>query len=264
MRVAILAPASEEGMQRVSGFRSEFERRGGHITGTQWYYRKTTNFRKPLELLATADQRENTAELHGLEATPADSLADSLSEGSGNGVVYADTALVRMPINRLSALYVPVQGEEMALLAPQLAAMGFQGHLIGNSNCLDLVEQEANRRYVEGMVFPSNFPTPQGWDPDSDFAKIYQAKTGAPPNRWNVLGWDAFNFLSSALKDPDKLSSLKVMKRMQDVRRFQGIHLVLLFAEGDRENRSFHMLKFESGQLKAALSPQQVADSYQP
>jgi len=246
--VAILAPASEEGAQRVKGFQQRLEHLGSEVAGVQWYYRETTDFRRPLEMLSQV-------RLPAAQATPqpaetdSSASADSSKEGGSGGTVYSDSVLANMPINYFDALYLPIQGDEMAVLSAQLAAMGYRGALIGSSNCLDLVGKEANRRYVEGMVFPSLFPTAQGWPQDSDFGKSYQSRTGVYPNRWNVLGWDAFNFLAQALKDSGKLSPRKIVRRLRDMRRFPGVHGALSFGEGSRVNGSVYLLRFENGQL---------------
>jgi ABC-type branched-subunit amino acid transport system substrate-binding protein len=173
-------------------------------------------------------------------------------EGGSIGAILADSVLSGLPLGSLDALYVPVQGEEMALLGPQLALLGFRGILMGSSDCLNLLNQEATRRYVQNMVFPSNFPNSQGWNPESEFDRLFQSRVGAYPDWLNVLGWDAFYFLAQSLKDGRKLSPRKLAARLREVRQFQGVRQTMTFPQNQRMNQSIYMLKFEAGKLHEA------------
>lgn len=248
--VAILAPASDEGTARVQGFKDAFLEGGGSISVEQWYYQETTNFNRQLAAISRTQGAE--------PETPVDP-ADTLEHPLGMEVL-PDSVMANRPINAVDAIYVPVQAEEIALLAPQLAAAGFQKPLIGDTNCLDLVGRESIKRYVADMIFPANYSSVAGVDLDSDFAHLYQSRTGAWPDRWSLLGWDAFNYLSQGLKDTGaKTNSKKVVDRLAAVHRFTGARAEMFFPQGERVNHSLFILNYTGGQLQMLQSPHDAA-----
>jgi ABC-type branched-subunit amino acid transport system substrate-binding protein len=225
------------------------------VTTMQWYYEETTNFRRQLEAIAYTDRADSAVPM----TQEPDSLpADTVESPLGSEITSA-TELENHPINEVGALYLPVQGEEIALLAPQLAAVGFKRTLIGDAICLDLVGREAVKRYVADMVFPASFASNLGFDLESDFAHLYQTKMGAWPDRWSLLGWDAFNFLSQGLKDTGKISRVKLAMRLSAVRKFTGVRGEVVFPPNRRVNHSLYLLNYVEGQLGLVRSPQQVA-----
>ena len=244
-RVALLAPASPEGMARVDGFCSRFENSGGGLVGLQWYHQETTDFRP---LMAALVQSCNSPLLNSPDTTATDTTRSQAFAAMGS--IYSDSSLMAMPLSALEALYIPVQGEELALLGPQLALLGFQGVLISSSACLDFLGQEATRRYFDGMIFPSVLPDFQGWQSNSDFDRIYRSRTGAFPNRWNALGWDTFNLLAYGFRDSGELSRRRIIQRLSENRRLEGVQQLMVFPEEERMNHAIYILKYESGKLR--------------
>ncbi len=267
-RAAILAPVSEQGSQSVKGFASRFKELGGDAEVIQWYYSGATNYKRQLDkliqigadslaatyeltdedyeaLLAWDDEPEEEEvkpEEGELEEEP--SIVDSLLE------VYVS------PINFFDVLYVPFEGEEILLLAPQIAGSGFNGYFLGGSNCLDHVLDESNRRYVNGLIFPSHFSIPKGYSDNPSFAADFKSITRKMPDRWNLMGWDAFNYLALAFKGKGWLNSQRIKTRLQDVREFESERLEIRFPEGIRENQSMFILGFENGSFHTLKTPQ--------
>ncbi len=259
--VAILAPASDQGRQRVKGFQTYFEKRGGEVATVQWYYKETADFRPQLEALS----QEAGARLERDFSTQIDTEMKTVaSQVPPELIPLPGASPFVSPINYFDAIYLPVQGEEIALLTPQIATLGYSGILLGSSVCLDLVGTEAIRRYVEGMIFPADFPAIEVAEANPDFAKHYSGKTGVQPNHWNVLGWDAFSFLALSLKDSGKLSSQKVLQRLSEIRSYPGARLEMIFTPGSRVNHSLYMLHFQDGRLAQMKSPQELARAMQP
>ncbi|RJP81339.1 MAG: hypothetical protein C4524_02170 [Candidatus Zixiibacteriota bacterium] len=265
-RVAILAPDSEEGVQRVEGFRSEFEARGGRVTQAQWYYPETMDFRPQLEAidreaLALREPEPDTLQVAAEPQMESVAEVDSLMlEGDSTAVVYR----YGPGLEYLDALYVPVQGEEMALLAPQIAAVSPYARLIGSATCLDLVRRESNRRYTEGMVFPAHFASATQPAVEGDFEDLYRERTGFPPDRWNVLGWDAFNFLAPALKRDGKLSPALVARRLAGTGVYRGARMEMHFPAGSRVNHALYILRYAGDSLEMLWHPRQVIENDAP
>jgi ABC-type branched-subunit amino acid transport system substrate-binding protein len=276
---AILSPASEGGRLRVDGFKSKYEELGGQVDSVQWYYRGATNYKRQLDALVELGARRlgeefqlteeeilrfiaweeeeeeelkeealfNLFELE-MEAEVDTSALDSLME------VYVS------PINYFGVLYLPIQGEEIDYLAPQIAASGFDGYMIGDVNCLDHIRLESDWRYVNGMIFPANFLIPDQPGAGRDLGERSQKQAGKSLNHWRILGWDAFNFFAKSLDQAGRINSWKVNESLKGIRKFKGDRLTMTFPEGKMMNLSFYLLSFEDGWFNELKSPRQVAE----
>ncbi len=242
-KVGILAPASTEGSARVNGFQSSFEKDGGVVAGLQWYHQETADFRPLLAPLIQSQFEDAPVpfDFHGAIFPEDSSTSDTTSKESSHTTTSFDVP---------EALYIPVQGEEMDLLAPQLALFDFRGLLMGSSECWHFLSQEAMRRYFNGLLFPCVFRDFQGWSIDSEFDRVYRARTGTTPDRWNALGWDAANLLAQGFRDGGKLSRSKIVQRLRELDHLEGVQQIMAFSAGERVNRSIYILKYEDGKLR--------------
>jgi ABC-type branched-subunit amino acid transport system substrate-binding protein len=256
-KIAILAPASGEGRHRVAGFQDRFTASGGTIATVQWYYEESTNFQRLIASIS-GDTNEQSPSTPAIDTGTEDTLELPLGTE-----LLSDSAQVDQTINGVDALFIPVQGEEIALLAPQLAAAGFNRPLIGDAACLELIGRESIRRYVTDMAFPANFTEGAGVSLETDFARTFQTRSGAWPDRWNLLGWDAFQFLAQGLKDTGKTSSQKIAGRLRQIRRFTGVRAEMVFPPGQRVNHTLYILNYENGQLRVVKTPLEVAREMQ-
>ena len=253
---SILAPVSEGGRQRVDGFTSKYEEFGGRVDSVQWYYKGATNYKRQLDALvelgarrigeefqltedeiqrfiAWDDKEEEEEEEEELkeetlfdlfelemEAEVDTSALDSLME------VYVS------PINYFEVLYLPIQGEEIDYLAPQIAASGFHGYMIGDVNCLNHIKLESDWRYVNGMIFPANFPSPDRSGNGREVGNWFQKQAGESLNHWELLGWDGFNFFATSLEQAGRINFWKVNESLKEIRKFKGDRLTMTFPEG--------------------------------
>lgn len=272
-RAAVLAPASEAGSQRAKAFQDKFEMLGGEVASVQWYYSEATNFRRQLEMLMRL-AAEKLGEMYMLAPEEIDELANWMNreeekegkinregeeeEGEPNEILDS----LGSPINYFDAIYIPVQADELSLLAPQIAAMDFQGRLIGDAACLDEAALATNRGYVEGMILPSNFSSPLQASTDPSFVDSYSKKTGQAPTRWNILGYDACGFLLSALEGREKLSPKRVSRRLHEMHTYEGERMEMFFPDDSNVNHGLFILRFENGTFYQEMSPKDVARDY--
>ena len=274
-KAVILAPASEAANQRVEGFTAQFENHGGEVVLVQWYYQGASNYKRQLDQFIQIGaarlgedfeldeeqvqklidwDEEPEEELYFLEEyteeVEADTLLDSLLGVYGS------------PINYFDVLYIPIEGEEISLLTPQVAASGFKNHLIGDASCQEFITLESDWRYMNGIIFPAHFSASPKIAQDSGFSEDFRSKTGGLLNRDNLLGWDAFNFLSVALRSPGILSPRGICRTLLEVGEFDGERINLEFDGNDRINKAMYILVFENGNFKELKSPHDVVKAY--
>ncbi len=262
-RVAILAPTSDAGAHRAEGFQDYYST-VGVTCSVQWYYKDADDFRRQIAALSQSGAAALEEQL-GWRQSQALPAATEVSPDTTLPLGYEiapDSAADLSGIRYYEALYVPVQGDELALLAPQLAIAGYDGILVGSTDCIDRAGLAANRRYLDNMIFPSHFAAEAGFG--SNFPKAYGEASGAVPNRWNVLGWDAFNFLAQGMTGSDKLSPRKVLRRLEGMREFQGARADLLFGAGDHRNHALYMIEVNPEGIRTARGPMNKSEKPKP
>ncbi len=272
-RATILAPATEAGVQSTDGFTSQFESMGGIVDVNQWYYSGATNYKRQLENLIKigADSLGARFELTEEEIEQFlmwDEEKEEEEELDLFGIEMQDTTIVDSllevyvsPVNFFEVLYVPFEGEEILSLAPQIAATGFDGYLLGSSNCLEYVNQESNMRYVNGIIFPAHFQSYPDVSATPQFTDTFQSLTGEFPNVWHLLGWDAFSFLAVALRVEGRISSRRITGELQKLTEFEGARISYRFPEDRRVNSSIYVLGFENGRYHLLNDPSASANN---
>jgi ABC-type branched-subunit amino acid transport system substrate-binding protein len=263
--IGILAPGSDEGVQRVEGFRSRFEALGGKIAGVQWYYRGVTNYRKQLELLlnpvASSIDLDSISTDEPLDepVTQDTLLLDSEVTPEGSSTIYQsinDSAAV----GDIDALYIPIQGDEISILAPQIAAIGFSGQLLGSSSCLDAIIPDSDWRYVQGIIFPSPYQIPTSLSQSPDFLSKYSDVTGEIRDRWTQTGYNAFVFLIQAL-DLES-NAFSITSKLQKIHHFNNGHFLFVSPVNSRVNHAFYMMSIDNGRFKTLSTPEELIKEF--
>lgn len=273
-KATVLAPASEAARQRVEGFTAEFENFGGEIVLVQWYYLEATSYKRQLEQLVQIgaerlgeEYKLSKAEINALIAwdeqeNSGSETAAQIQGGGDDGLVDSLLQAYVSPINYFDVMYIPVEGQEISLLTPQIAASGFDRTLLGDANCQDFITAESDWRYVDGIKFPANFPASKDIGHESEFFNSPESSMGEVLNHFNILGVDAFDFLAETLKVPGRVNSRLLVKRLQGTSSFKGERMNMEFPKGERMNQALYILKFENGEFHEIKSPHDVVEAY--
>ncbi|TKJ39841.1 hypothetical protein CEE37_11225 [candidate division LCP-89 bacterium B3_LCP] len=274
-RAAILAPANESGKTRSEGFELLFSSLGGEIDSVQWYYRGATNYKRQLDALKeigayalgdTLLTEEEILEFIEWDADKDEEVEEELEAeiDSVLEVSFLDSLLevYISPINYFDALYVPIQGEEISYLAPQIAASGFHGYIVCSSNCLDQISLEKDWRYYNGIIFPAHFKSPPELQTGSGFMKEYSDYPAPVANQWNIIGWDAFNYLAEVFRGAGYLNAMEISKRLGAISSFDGERISMHFSEEGHVNLSMYVLTFQDGEFHQLRSPEETVSLY--
>ncbi|MCX6640132.1 MAG: ABC transporter substrate-binding protein [bacterium] len=260
--IAVLAPASDEGTQRVEGFKSRFEALGGKISGIQWYYRGATNYHRQLDALLNPGTQSGVSSADTVSNPQNDLPQDSSlndAEVDPNGILkYVSPVETPEANGYIDGLFVPIQGDEISILAPQIAATGFQGQLIGSSNCLDAITPDSDWRYVEGVVFASPFEYPEGLTLRPEYMQKYSNLVGELRDRRVQIGRDAMNFLCSSNLNKARLDAQEILIQLQKSRKLALDHKILSFSEGKRVNSALFIKSFKDGEFQTVLNPREL------
>jgi len=263
----ILAPATDSGSERAEGFQERFEALSESPVYLQWYYPEATSFKRQLDNLIQMGA-DSLAVIYELDDEQVEELMDWDKDEEPEKKVSdlftifeEDTTLVDSllelygsPINFFDVLYIPVEGKEISLITPQIAAAGFDGIILGDSDCLYYVKKESDWRYVEGIVFPSHFATDELSTLHTKIANVENLLPG------HLFGWDAFEFLAIALKQNDSVYPPEIIKALGNIEELETDRLTLYFPDDSRTNQAMHILTFHKGKFDLALDAKSLIE----
>jgi ABC-type branched-subunit amino acid transport system substrate-binding protein len=281
---AVLAPSDSYGKFMAESFITELQRLGAELMGAEWYQKGTTEFREPLMHLrgvAFSKQAEDVVSFAGkmssMELKKLSSygvsraLLDSLIAARGkigvnllfgkDGKRVADSLHIPtvkdlsnvdsldIPITGIEGIYLPIAGpEEIGILSSQLAYYNFKTQLLGSGEWYNPVELDANRRYLDGVIFESDTyvePTDPAYL--KFFDSFYQAKN-VRPTKNTLFGYDTARLLLSVIAD-GAASREAVAAKLIRVKDFRGLRTKLSFNER-RVNSVLNILQYKGGEVQ--------------
>jgi ABC-type branched-subunit amino acid transport system substrate-binding protein len=281
---AVLAPSDSYGKLMAESFLDEVARLGGTIIGTEWYQRGATDLQDQFMAIRRAariEESEPVVSFAGnlppteitkfLDAGVPRRLLDSLlthqakigvSDILGNnGKHIADSlgiATVKdllepdsldYPITTIDGFYLPIADpEDIGILSSQLVYYNFKTHVLGTGDWYNPVELDANRRYLDGIIFDSDTYV----DPsDSSYTKFFDGfyeKTNTRPTKNTLFGYDTAELLISVISK-GAVTREEIRLALGQVRDFRGLHSLISFNQ-QRVNSALNVLRYQGGEVK--------------
>jgi ABC-type branched-subunit amino acid transport system substrate-binding protein len=281
---AVLAPSDSYGKLMADSFLAEVARLGGTIIGTEWYQRGTTDLQEQflaIRKAARIEEAEPVISFAGnvapteitkfLEAGVPRHLLDSLLSHQGeigvneilgsNGQHVADSlgiATVKdllepdsldYPITTIDGFYLPIADpEDIGILSSQLVYYNFKTHILGTGDWYNPVELDANRRYLDGIIFDSDTYVDAS---DSSYTKFFDGfyeSTNARPTKNTLFGYDTAELLISVISK-GAVTREEIRSSLGQVRDFKGLHSLISF-NLQRVNSALNALRYKGGEVK--------------
>jgi ABC-type branched-subunit amino acid transport system substrate-binding protein len=281
---AVLAPSDSYGKLMAESFLAEVARLGGTIIGTEWYQRGTTDLqdqfmairkaarieeaepvisfagnvapaeiakflesgvpRRLLDSLLTHQAKIGVSELLGSNG---EHIADSLGIATVKDLLEPDS--LDYPITTIDGFYLPIADpEDIGILSSQLVYYNFKTHILGTGDWYDPVELDANRRYLDGIIFDSDTYVDAS---DSSYTKFFDGfyeSTNARPTKNTLFGYDTAKLLISVISR-GAVTREEIKSALGQVRDFKGLHSLISFNRG-RVNSALNVLRYQGGEVK--------------
>ena len=244
----VLTPENETGKAGREGFIQGVSSLGGSIDAVISYPSTTTNVRRELAEVFTAEPRLARGEppLKSLlskeerERLFGDEDAGEVLEDAFSDSTYEDTITTR------ESFYFSLDSEDIDNFSSQLSIIPKRTTLFGNSGWIDVGALERQTTVTNGMYI--SVPLLPSVSDTFVYVDRYVTATGAPPGPWELLGIDAGEFVGSVMMDAPE-SRREMVKTLEKSERFSGLSVVVDFA-GKHENRYTRILQHRYGSLK--------------
>ncbi len=282
--IAVLAPIDAVGKYMAESFIEEAARLDATILATEWYGRGTTDlypqFRSireeglmesvggvltftgkleeglleklvsagvPTELIDSLMEQEAEIGVRTLFGENGRRIADSL----GLPVMYPELKLdsLHIPVTSIEAIYIPIANpDEIGIVSSQLVYYNIQTQILGTGDWNDLAELEANRRYVDGVIFTSDsYVEPEDSTYRDLLQRVLEIMNVRATNN-TLFSYDTMRLLFSVVNN-GAIARDQIAKSLAGVRKFRGLHAPISFSE--RVNSELHILQYKVGKIRS-------------
>ncbi len=154
-----------------------------------------------------------------------------------------------IPVKTIDGLFMPLFSSDIGILASQHAYWNIQTQVLGNEDWYDLEALKKNQNYINGLIFVADgYLNQESWDFRkfrNGFRDIYHRT----PEKFELMGYDCFNFILSALEGSQKSISRKAfLSRLLDAQLYNGVYRNFEVGK-KRFNDAARILKFTYGQI---------------
>lgn len=233
---ATLAPADEYGQQMTNSFTSKIDQLGGRIIAQGWYYGNPEDLSRQFKTIRDAAFALDSTDVAGL-------LREA--ENKGQDLDERD-----IPVQSIDGVFLPIYADHIKYVGPQFALNNIRAQILGGEywDNLEALQAPQVQRYVDGVVFVSDyFPDEQSAE-FRDFRTAFRLKMKRTPERWEVFGYDTFNLLCDIVQGGAK-SSLQINEALNDLAEYEGVKGKISFKGNNRVNKEVNFLQFLNGKI---------------
>ena len=250
-KFAVLAPVDEYGKSMRDAFVETVQHFEGEIIAETWYYEEDVDL---------GPQFSNLRET-GLRRMIQDSVVILIPEEEWEDELYQemeDNRYVKQTfedlmdstafaVNAYDGIFLPVYGEDLDYVAPQLANYNIETRIFGGTFWHNSEKLEENSRYIEGAIFISDFYVDPSDYQYYTFRDAYRIANGKTPEKMEIYGYDTAGILLEVLKD-ESISRQQIGKRLMEIDHYSGIRGAISFND-KRINTSLRLLQFRRGNI---------------
>ncbi len=233
---ATLAPADEYGQQMTNSFTSKIDQLGGRIIAQAWYYGNPEDLSRQFKTIRDAAFALDSTDVIGL-------LREA--EDKGQDLDERD-----IPVQSVDGVFCPIYADHIKYVGPQFALNNIRAQILGGEywDNLEALQAPQVQRYVDGVVFVSDYFPDEQSSEFRDFRTEFRLKMKRTPERWEVFGYDVFNLLNDVVKGGAK-SSLQINEALNDLAAYDGVKGKISFKGNNHVNKEVNFLQFLNGRI---------------
>jgi len=255
-RFATFAPIENQFVSLVNKFIETCENNEAEVVAQEWYYPGEQDFyqkflklkRKGLKLSFSDSLLLENPEYKEIEI---DSLyrlyIEAEKEKAEENYTKIDSADI--PITSIHGLFVPIYQEDLQFIAPQIAYSNIQAQVFGNADWYNFDELKKNKNYIDGIIFSNDgYLNEEDWD-FRKFRNDFRNKVQKTPTKFNLIGYDTFNYILQHLKNlQSPISRDEFVDLLDKKTKFNGVYRNFDLNENN-SNKKVQMVKYKYGQL---------------
>ena len=248
-RLATFSPIDDYFITMTEEFVKSYQENGGLVAAQEWYYPGTQNFKKKFRNLKRvglrlAFQDSLMIENADIPAKLVDSLYTVYLKEQRRVLKETKTKIdsADIAVTTFDGMFIPVFEDDIGFVASQFAFSNFQTQLLGNADWYNKDALKKNRNYINGIVFVADgYLNEESWD-YRQFRNNYRNMYHKTPEKFELIAYDSFKFLSGVFNNP-KVSRSNFLEKVVQLKPHQGIYRGFDI-DRSRSNKSVRILKY--------------------
>jgi len=156
---------------------------------------------------------------------------------------------IEKPVTAIDGIFVPLaDAEQIGIVASQMAYYNIKTQTLGSAAWYDLSQLEAQKRYVDGVVFCSEAYVDREDSAYGVFKNSFTNRMGDPPTKYALFGFDALNLLLSVIQDGARTRE-DIARSLGTVEGFHGLHATVSF-DNRRVNAVMNVLRYHKNEIR--------------
>jgi len=255
-RFATFAPIENQFVSLVNKFIETCENNDAEVVAQEWYYPGEQDLyqkfmklkRKGLKLSFSDSLLLDNPQYSEIEIDSLYKLyKEKEKEKAKENFTKVDSADI--PVTSIQGLFVPIYREDLQFIAPQIAYSNIQAQVFGNADWYNSEELKKNKNYIDGIIFSTDgYQNEEGWD----FRKVrndFRNKVQKTPTKYNLIGYDTFNFILQYLKNlQGPISRDEFVDLLNKKTKYNGVYRNFDLNENNT-NTNVQMVKYKYGQF---------------
>ncbi len=255
-RFATVAPIDDYFIRMIKIFKQKEELLGNSIVSQQWYYPGVQDITPKFKALKRVGIKLTFQDsvLNGdpsLTQTTIDSLYALYRQEQAeyNEETHTKIDSADIPVKSIHGLFMPLFTDDISSIASQYAYWNIQGQILGNADWYDPEILKKNKNYLNGLIFVTGgYLNKQSWD-YRKFRNSFRDTFKRTPEKYEMVGFDSFNFILSALEGAPKTISRKAFfERVKEASVYNGVYRNFEIGK-KRFNDAARILKYTYGQI---------------
>jgi ABC-type branched-subunit amino acid transport system substrate-binding protein len=275
-KFAILSPADSYGKQLSDAFTSTVDRLGGRVVAQQWYYDvpedlgeqfkrirkaawkiKEQEEMKKDEIISAQDTDYVEIDTMKLdrpfrfeELTVPEIEDESLLQEKEEEITMSSEDSLKVPLNTIDALYLPIHTEYIPYIAPQFAFYNLQTQLLGNDDWYDKGQIQEHSSYIQNLIFATDYYMDSNSKSFLEFSSRFEEATGRSLTRISIYGYETMKYILKTINS-GYVSRELLRKNLANSAPFKGVIRDIYFQnEKSRVNSAMFLIQVSKSRLK--------------
>ncbi|MBN1309184.1 MAG: ABC transporter substrate-binding protein [Chitinispirillaceae bacterium] len=233
----ILAPQTPYGQILAGSFKEELQRRNLELLAEEYFEEGANDYRVQFQNIR---KKLLARHLERLSMERGTDFRGTITRRDSS--LYADSTLA------VGGLFMPGEGEDVVMLAPQVMFHRIRTQILGSSGWHQQKVLQEGKRYVLNAVISTSFELDQSGKEWGEFTKAYKRRYNSEPDRVAALGYDAAALIMKAIRETGGDDPKRIHAVLSKTDRYHGISGIISFEEGRRANNECAVYKItESG-----------------
>jgi ABC-type branched-subunit amino acid transport system substrate-binding protein len=198
------------------------------------------------DVLSEARKKRQTVSVTKLFGPRGKKIVDSLHLPYTTSL--GETYNIEIPVTGIQGIFAAIsESEDIGIIASQMSYFNVSAQLLGSGEWYDAAQLEANKRYVDGVMFFSDSYADKLDSSYSAFERSFFGSKKQVPTRNTLYGYDTMELVLTLIAR-GATTRAQLTHALENVKNYRGMHATISLLH-NRVNTQVHILQFKNNEI---------------